>query len=157
AFRPCDGLTSVTIGAALTNLNGFYFPEDIALTNITVAALNPAYSSLGGVLFDKSQVTLVSFPPGKSGGYIVPNSVSSIGDDAFEHCAGLTGVPPPASVTGIGAAAFMRCTRLTTVTIPNTVTYISVAAFSGCTGLTNVTIGNGVISIGGAAFAGCTG
>ena len=87
----------------------------------------------------------------------IPNSVTSIGNSAFYYCSGLTSVTIPNSVTSIGYFAFGRCTGLTSVTIPNSVTSIGNRAFDGCSGLTSVTIGNGVTSIGSGAFWGCSG
>ena len=52
-----------------------------SLTAITVDAANPAYSSVDGVLFDKSQTTLLQYPDGKAGAYTIPDSVTSIGDE----------------------------------------------------------------------------
>ena len=84
-------------------------------------------------------------------------SVTSIGDDAFSGCSGLTSVTIPNSVTSIGIDAFENCSGLTSVTIPNSVTSIGKWAFYGCTGLTSVTIPNSVTSIGEYAFDCCTG
>ena len=84
----------------------------------------------------------------------IPNSVTSIGDYAFRDCSGLTSVTIPNSVTSIGNWAFFGCSGLTSVTIPNSVTSIGDRAFFGCSGLTSVTIPNSVTSIGGSAFDG---
>ena len=62
-------------------------------------------------------------------------SVTSIGDQAFYSCTGLTSVTIGNSVTSIGYAAFSSCTGLTSVTIPNSVTNIGDFAFSNCIGL----------------------
>ena len=83
--------------------------------------------------------------------------VTSIGDDAFSYCKGLTSVTIPNSVTSIGVWAFGGCSGLTSVTIPNSVTSIGDEAFGGCSGLTSITIPNSVTSIGFGAFADCSG
>ena len=67
------------------------------------------YSSVNGVLFDKSQTTLIQFPGGIGGSYTIPASVTSIGDYAFDDCTGLTSVTIPSSVTSIGELAFSCC------------------------------------------------
>ena len=101
-----------------------------------------------------------------SGNLIIPStveyqsetySVTSIGNDVFANCGGLTSVTIPNSVTTIGASAFTECRGLTSVTIPNSITSIGHSTFFGCSGLTSVTIPNSVTDIGDYAFSGCTG
>ena len=84
-------------------------------------------------------------------------TITSIGDSAFEGCSGLTSVTIPESVTSISYAAFKKCSALTSVTIPNSVTSIGDSAFYYCSALTSVTIPNSVTSIGNKAFEGCSG
>ena len=88
---------------------------------------------------------------------VIPNSVTSIGTNAFSFCRGLTKVSIPNSVKTIGNWAFYRCTGLTTVTIGNSVTSIGNRAFYSCTSLTEVSIPNSVKTIEFRAFEGCTG
>ena len=88
----------------------------------------------------------------------IPNSVTSIGYEAFRECRGLTSVEIPNSVTSIGELAFYLCSGLTgELVIPNSVTSIGRGAFYACSGLTGLTIGSGVTSIGNEAFRGCSG
>ena len=82
-------------------------------------------------------------------------SVTSIGDNAFYNCNGLTSATIPNSVTSIGDNAFYICRGLTWVTIPNSVTTIGISAFDDCRGLTSVTIPSSVTSIGSSAFRSC--
>jgi hypothetical protein len=80
-----------------------------------------------------------------SGSIVIPStvmyggkkySVTSIGDHAFDDCAGLTSVTIPNTVTSIGTYAFSNCSGLTSITIPNNVTSIGYYAFDDCDGLT---------------------
>ena len=86
----------------------------------------------------------------------IPSSVTSIGNSAFSWCTALTSVTIPSSVTSIGNFAFYYCESLTSVTIPSSVTSIGNYAFSGCSKLASVTIPNSVTSIGFGSFQGCT-
>ncbi len=87
---------------------------------------------------------------------IIPNSVTSIKDLAFEGCSGLTSVTFPNSMTSISYYTFEGCSGLTSVTIPNTITSIEEGAFYGCSSLTSVTLPNSVISIGENSFYDCS-
>ena len=156
AFAYCEILESVTIPSSVTSIGSNAFSNCYALITIDVAENNSHYSSLEGVLFNKEQTTLIRYPEGKAGGYIIPNGVTSIGNAAFSNCFFLTEVTIPDSVTSIGGAAFSDCVSLTEVTIPDSVTSIGVVAFAYCDDLESVTIGNSVISIGDHTFYWCT-
>ena len=86
----------------------------------------------------------------------IPDGVTSIGDYAFYFCLRLTSVTIPDGVTSIGDYAFWNCSGLTSVDIPDSVTSIGNYAFSWCSGLTSVTIPGSVTSIGGYSFGGCS-
>jgi hypothetical protein len=156
AFEDCTSLTSITIPNSVTSIEMWAFSGCTSLTSIAVDSANPTYSSLDGVLFNKSQTTLIQCPGGKAGSYSIPNSVTSIGRWAFDYCTSLTSITIPNSVTSIGGWAFSGCTSLTNITIPNGITNIEMSAFSGCASLTSIVIPNSVTSIGGNAFQGCT-
>ncbi|MBQ7715544.1 MAG: leucine-rich repeat protein, partial [Clostridia bacterium] len=87
----------------------------------------------------------------------IPNSVTSIGDCAFDRCANLSEIDIPNSVTSIGRYAFNGCTGLTEIDLPNSVTTIDWYAFQGCTGFTEFDIPDDVTSIGNGTFQNCTG
>ena len=147
AFMGCTSLTSIDIPDSVASIDRSAFFWCRSLTNIEVGALNPAYSSLQGVLFNKTQDELISYPGGKVGSYTIPYSVISIGERAFFACEGLSDVTIPDGVTSIGEGAFQGCKGLSSITIPHSVTTIAAWTFSGVS-LTSVTIGKGVTSIG---------
>ena len=89
-------------------------------------------------------------------GVTIGNSVTSIGQYAFQICPALTSVTIGNSVTTIGDYAFNDCPALISVTIPNSVTTIGTTAFQACTSLTSITIPPSVTTIGDYAFTGCT-
>jgi len=157
AFSDRADLTGVVIPDGVTSIGSYGFLGCTGLTSIEVAAGNAVYRSEDGVLFNRSQTTLIQYPGGKRGSYVIPNSVTSIGQEAFRGCMGLTSVVIPGSVTEIGWETFSGCTGLASVVIPDGVTSIGGGAFSGCTGLTSVVIPDSVTSIGDGAFSGCTG
>ena len=85
----------------------------------------------------------------------IPNSVTSIGEGAFSGCSILSSIVIPNSVTSIGKFAFYYCTSLKSITIPNSVTSIGKQAFSRCYSLSSIVIPNSVTSIGKEAFLDC--
>jgi hypothetical protein len=154
AFSACGGLANVTIGSGVTNIGYTPFDGCASLTAITVNVSNSVYSSLAGVLFNKDQTALIQYPAAKAGSYTIPSGVTTIGYQAFVHCASLTGVMIPDSVTTLGDQAFYACTSLSAVTIPDSVTNAAELAFVFCSGLTSATVGNGVTSLNG-TFSDC--
>ncbi|MGC9151789.1 MAG: leucine-rich repeat domain-containing protein [Microbacter sp.] len=113
AFAYCTSLTSIPIPSSVTSIGSYAFAYCSGL--FTVDANNPNYSSNDGILFDKNQTTLIQFPTSKTGSYAIPSSVTSISDNAFGHCSGLTSITIPSSVTFIGNYVFSGCTGLTSL------------------------------------------
>jgi len=132
AFFWCDNLASVTIPSSVENINSNAFDDCKSLTSIKVADGNTNFSSEGGVLFNKDKTELIKFPEGKTGDYSIPSQVTSIGENAFNSCLGLTSVTIPDSVTDIGSSAFYNCTGIKSIKIPASVTKIGECAFLSC-------------------------
>ena len=142
AFERCYALTSVTIGNSVTSIGSSAFERCSDLTSVHISDVaawcnidfedynsNPLYYAHHLYLNGEEVKDLV-----------IPNSVKSIGEDAFRNCYRLTSVTIGNSVTSIGDGAFWRCYGLTSVTIPNSVTSIGSSAFANCDGLTSVHI-----------------
>jgi hypothetical protein len=137
AFFSCTGMTNILIPNSVTSIGVNAFANLTSVTNIAVDASNLAYSSVNGVLFDKSQATLLQFPSGLFGSYTIPSSVTSIGDGAFYN-SGLTNVTILEGVSNIVEDAFVYSHGLTSVTIPKSVTSIGSMAFAYCFSLTAI-------------------
>ena len=156
AFSWCSSLVSVTLPSSVTSIGGGAFASCGLLTSISVDSGNACYVSVDDVLFSKDRSILVQYPTGKTAaGYVIPNSVTSIGKAAFKEGRSLTSVTIPNSVTSIGVLAFSYCTKLKSVGIPSSVTTIEHHAFFGCGLLTIVTIPSSVTSIGDLALGFC--
>ncbi len=156
AFNNCDSLTSINITDSVTNIGYGAFSSCASLTDINVDANNSYYSSKDGVLYNKNGSSLICCAGGKSGVFTIPDSVTSICDNAFYGCESLTSVVIPDSITTIGDYVFGSCTNLTSVLIPDGVTSIGYSAFSHCENLKSITIPDTVKSIGTYAFTYCS-
>lgn len=130
AFSGCNRLLNVTIPASVTTVGiGAFGDSEGGLTNITVDAANPSYASVSGVLFNKNLTTLLQFPGGKSGSYVIPNGVTVISDYAFRGCRYLTNVIIPNGVQNIGDRVF-DYSGLTSATLAASVTNLGPWAFA---------------------------
>lgn len=98
---------------------------------------------------------VLKFAPNKPN-VIVPEGVTSIGEDAFANCNLVESVTIPDSVTSIGNYAFENCSNLTNIDIPESVESIGISAFAGCSNLKNIAIPNGVIDIKNRVFKDCS-
>jgi len=134
AFLFCFDLT-ITIPESVTSIGSEAF---LGVTFIHVDSNNTAYSSENGVLFNKTKTKLIQYPIRKTDwDYTIPNSVTSIGNNAFSNCR-LTSVTIPSSIEIIERSAFENAAYLTTITIPESVTSIGDYVFSGCRGLAEI-------------------
>jgi hypothetical protein len=158
AFQNCASLGGVTIPASVTNIGSYAFDCCSSLMAFTVDPQNTNYSSVDGVLLNKSQNTLIQCPSGKTGSYTIPNSIQYIAISAFDSCASLTGITIPSSIYGLPDWAFDSCSSLTSLTMPYNYYFQSIDSyvFESCTSLTNFLIPDTVRFIGYHIFADCT-
>lgn len=129
AFNSNARLVAVTIPSSVTKLSSVAFNKCSQLKVINVDAANAAFSSIDGVVYDKSATTLVLFPPMKAEVFSIPDGVKKIGDGAFCDNNRLVEVRIPHSVGVIGSYAFSNCRELTSVEGLNYVSWIGEYAF----------------------------
>ena len=128
----------MTIPASVTTIGDRAFLD---VQSVKVADDHPAFMvDDAGALIDIENKKLLYFPQSYRGRYVIPDGITTIGNNAFWGCENLASVTIPDSVTSIGDAAFANCSNLTSVTIPDSVATIGISAFGGCSNLTSVTI-----------------
>ncbi len=198
AFEGCSSLASITIPEGVTSIGWFAFEGCSSLTAITLpeGVTSIGYNAFGGcanltsiiveegnLVYDSREncnaiiKTATNELIRGSQSTIIPNSVTSIDDKAFNGCTNLSHITIPNSVTSIGPSAFINtnlpienniryagtwAVEVTDdtkdkYTLRNNTTGIADYTFSGCTNLTAITIPESVTSIGSSAFYGCTG
>ena len=151
AFSGCSSLKYISIPKNVICLNGNPF----AGWNGKLECLFPNFVYEDDVLFNKDKSRIISFRNQNIKSYVIPSSVTSIGDHAFSGCDSLSEIVIPSSVTSIGKGAFSGCDSLSEIVIPSSVTNIGDSAFSCCHSLSEIVIPSSVTSIGDGAFWGC--
>lgn len=120
-----------------------------------VAAGNPYFKTINGVLYSKDGTLLIRCPTEKSGSFRVPSFVKKIAGSAFYNCTKLKSITMPDSVTTIDDYTFCNCSALTGIRLSNKLSQINRNAFRGCSSLVNITIPASVDEIGEKAFQDC--
>ena len=151
AFEDCSSLKYISIPKSVIGLNGNPFAE----WNGKLECLSPNFVYEDDILFNKDKSRIISFRNQNIRSYVIPSSVTSIGDYAFWYCDSLSEIVIPSSVTSIGDHAFSDCYSLSEIVIPSSVTSIGDSAFSSCKSLSEIVIPSSVTSIGDSAFSDC--
>lgn len=123
--------------------------------NIEVDSNNPYFSTIDGVLFNKSGSVLIWYPKNRSGSYNITEGVMRIEEYAFYNCREITTVTIPSSVSTIASDAFYSCVELSQVNFTEGLEVIENRAFQGCVRLKEIIIPSTVTNIGERAFAKC--
>ena len=175
AFCLCSSLTEIVIPNSVASIGDSAFLGCISLTEIVIPnsviclnvnpfigwkgkleCLSPSFVYEDNILFNKDKSRIISFRNQKLTLYVIPNSVTSIGDSAFYDSRSLSNIVIPNSVTSIGDSAFEGCNSLGSLVIPNSVTNIGKGAFKWCKSLAEVVIPNSVTNIRKGTFANCS-
>ena len=151
AFSSCSSLKYISIPKSVICLNGNPFAEWYG----KLECLSPNFVYEGDILFNKDKSRIISFRKQNTKSYVIPSSVTSIGDYAFSSCDSLSEIGIPSNVTSIGDSAFSSCDSLSEIVIPSSVTSIGDWAFSFCSSLSEIVIPSSVTSIGYCAFYNC--
>ena len=151
AFCGCSSLKYISIPKSVIDLNGNPFAE----WKGKLECLSPNFVYEDDILFNKDKSRIISFRNQNIKSYIIPSSVTSIGDHAFSCCDSLSEIVIPSSVTSIGDCAFSCCDSLSEIVIPSSVTSIGDSAFSCCDSLSEIVIPSSITCIGDSAFFNC--
>ena len=152
AFGGCASLQYLSIPKSVICLNGNPFYN----MNGKLECLSPNFIYEDDVLFNKDKSIIISFRNQSVESYVIPSSVTSIGNSAFSCCSSLSEIVIPSSVNSIGNSAFSSCRSLSKIVIPDSVNSIGNSAFSSCRSLSKIVIPDSVNSIGNSAFSGCS-
>ena len=174
AFSECDSLSEIVIPSSVTSIGDRAFSHCFSLKYISIPksviglnsnpfaewkgkleCLSPNFVYEDDILFNKDKSRIISFRNQNIKSYVIPSSVTSIGDSAFSGCRSLSEIVIPSSVTSIGDSAFSSCSSLSEIVIPSSVTSIGDWAFFGCDFLSEIVIPSSVTSIGDCVFSSC--
>ncbi len=156
AFYSCRSLRTAAIPDSIVHIGSNPFNNCGFLEEFRISPGHPVFAVINGVLFDKAEKKLITYPGGLSASdYTIPAGVRIIGEAAFYQCSRLSRVTMPDSVTAIEDFAFYSCRGLRDITVSNSAASIGPYAFSFCSSLSSITIPDSVLSIGDSAFYMC--
>ncbi|EAL43931.2 leucine rich repeat protein, BspA family [Entamoeba histolytica HM-1:IMSS] len=150
-FYKCTSLTSIEI---LTNINkiGYgCFEECESLTSLTIEDVK--YISEERIFMNEP--VLIKYEKKDINKFIIPSSITKLGDYCFKGSTSLKSINIPTSITYIGNRCFSECSTLTSINIPTNINKIGYGCFYDCTSLTSINIPSTITSFGNKCFYGC--
>ena len=169
AFLECYNLCgTLTINENVTYIGwgAFYY------TNFSTLNYNAVNCEMGGQWLEAATSSLTTLTIGENvevipyrafqncnnvtGELVIPNSVTYIGEYAFNNCQSFTSITIPEGITSIEQGTFAHCSSAETINLPSTIENIGYWAFGGCSSLVNIVIPNNVLTIGDRAFEYCS-
>ncbi len=161
AFISCASLERIYIGSGVESIGGAPFVFDVEglpcgnLKIIEVSRDNKYYTSVDGVLFNKEMTELIQYPIGKKQKeYVIPDSVTKIGNGAFFYCKELIKLTIGKGVSVIERPLLFHCENIETVILPDTLTKLDGGAFK-YSGIKHIDIPDSVTYLGCEAMTGC--
>ena len=173
AFLGGSSLKEITLPNSLTSIGSYVFngcsflreiiiPEPVAnmganpffRCKCSIKCKSPHYLYENGILYTAAKDKVISCTTDNIT-IILPNSVKTIGDNAFSWCRSLHEIIIPDSVKTIGDDAFFCCSSLQKITLPDSVATIGDSAFFDCSSLHEITLPDSVTTIGDDAFSWC--
>lgn len=141
AFHGCSSLNAIVIPSSVSSIGSNPFTECTGLEQIIVESDNVYYDSREGcnaIVATESNCLITGCK-----NTVIPSTITSIGDEAFFACRGLTSISIPNTVSSIGWHAFTACSGLSSLVIPSSVIVIGEEAFSSCSGLEIISVEQG--------------
>lgn len=152
AFDGCEKLQSVRIPKSVIGIEECIFNACNSITSIIVDKDNKVYDSRNdcNAIIHTATNELIQGCKNTT----IPNTITRIGNMAFQEIITLTSIDIPNSVTSIGDAAFMR-TGIKEIVLPNSVIYLGAYAFNSCYDLTSITLSESLENLQFGTFEDC--
>lgn len=151
----CSKLVTLNLGKEVSNFTVHTITSSANLVNIVASKNSVYYATIDGCLYSKDLTKLIRVGRGYEKDYVLPDSVTSIGEYAFSYCQKLPSVTLTNNIVSIEKYAFDHCTKITSVDIGDKVEVLGEYAFRGCTALKSIDLGKKLTGIDQYCFYGC--
>ncbi|MEE1055744.1 MAG: leucine-rich repeat protein [Acutalibacteraceae bacterium] len=155
-FGNCSKLVTLNIGKDVDNFTPDTITNSSNLVNINASKDSVYYATIDGCLYSKDLTKLIRVGRGYEKDFVLPYSVTVIGEYAFSYCQKLPSITLTDNIVSIERYAFQRCTKLTSLDIGDEVEYLGDYAFYYCTALKSIDLGKNLTNIGEYSFANCS-